>query len=152
MSTGRVSTVVAISALAIAAVASAAPKSPVVAGASYRGTLAAPRTTFVITFKVSKNGRQVTALKINNLPFYCQGGGRPVPLSFANAKISKRFTFTSKAVQTIQVGPKKGQKGATLAITGKFVRGRMESGRVTTTYPASVGTVCNGTSSYTTKA
>jgi hypothetical protein len=141
-------------AMATAAPASArkSGKSPVLKGGVYAGTLAAPRTAFVISFEVSKNGKQVRVLKLNNLPFYCPGGGKPVPIAFKNATISKAFTFTSTGVQTIKVGPKKGQTGATLKITGKFTTGRAEAGRITTTFPAAVGTSCNGTSSYSTKA
>src|SRR5580692_9212302 len=42
-------------------------------GAGYSGQLAAPRTSYVVSFKVSANGKRVTALKINSTPFYCQG-------------------------------------------------------------------------------
>ena len=127
-------------------------KSPVVKGGSYAGTLAAPRTYITVTFKVSKDGRSVTSLKTNNLPFYCQGGGPPVPITFKNAPISTAGTFESTGVQIISAGPKKGQKGATLTITGRFLAGRAESGKITTKFPASSGTSCNGSSTYSTKA
>jgi hypothetical protein len=156
MSAKRISpAVVVMAVLAICAVGvafAAKPKSPVVKGGSYTGTLAAPRTSITVSFKVSKNGKQVTGLKTNNLPFYCSGGGRPVPIAFKNATISKAATFTSTGVQIISSGPKKGQKGATLRITGRFLASRKESGKVTTTFPKSLGTSCNGTSQYSTKA
>ena len=143
----------AVLAAALASASSASKqRSPVVKGGSYTGTLAAPRTAFAITFKVSKSGKQVTSLKINNLPFYCPGGGMPVPISFANAKISKTFTFSSTGVQTIKVGPLKGHKGATLTLTGKFSAGRKESGRITTKFPSRASASCNGASSYSTHA
>jgi hypothetical protein len=147
-----VAAVGATTAVVTTAVAKPKPKSPVVRGSAYKGALAPPRTSFVVTFKVSKSGQRVTSLRINNLPFYCSGGGKPVPISFRDAKISKRFTFQSTGVQTIKVGPKKGQKGAKLTITGRFIRGRSELGTITTRFPATVEIACNGTTTYTTKA
>jgi len=143
---------VALVSCAVGVAFAAQPKSPVVKGGSYSGTLAAPRTSITVSFKVSKNGRQVTGLKTNNLPFYCSGGGRPVPIAFKNATIGGGATFTSTGVQIISSGPKRGQKGATLTISGRFLAGRKESGKVTTTFPKSLGSTCNGTSQYSTKA
>ena len=141
-----------VAALAVGSAVAATAKSRVVKGGSYSGTLAAPRTAITVRFKVSKNGRQVTALRTNNLPFYCSGGGRPVPIKLKNATISKNGTFTSSGTQIITSGPKKGQKGATLKLTGRFLAGRREAGSITTTFPKNIGTSCNGTSSYSTKA
>jgi hypothetical protein len=152
----RISPAIAVSAaLALSAggaAFAAKPVSVVVKGGSYTGTLAAPRTSIAVQFKVSKNGKQVTALKTSNLPFYCSGGGRPVPITFKNTTISKAGTFTSTGAQIISTGPKKGQKGATLKITGRFLAGRKEAGKITTKFPASTGTSCNGSSNYSTKA
>jgi hypothetical protein len=156
MSGKRISSaVVVVAALASGAVGAAfaaKPKSPVVKGGSYSGTLAAPRTSFTVSFKVSKNGKQVTALKTNNIPFYCSGGGPAVPIAFKDAAIAKAATFTSTGVQIISSGPKKGQKGATLTITGRFLAGGKESGKITTTFPKSIGSSCSGASRYSTKA
>jgi hypothetical protein len=156
VSAQRIATAVGVAALAAATAATAASgakrKSPVVKGGLYKGALAAPRTAFTIAFNVSKNGKQVTGLKINNLPIYCSGGGPTEPMSFKNATISKSFSFESTAVQTIKSGSLKGQKGATLTLTGTFRSRRRESGQVTTAFPTSDGTSCNGTSSYSTKA
>jgi hypothetical protein len=156
MSAKRISAAVVVMVVlvpcAVGVALGAKPKSPVVKGGSYIGTLAAPRTSITVSFRVSKNGKQVTGLKTNNLPFYCSGGGRPVPIAFKTATISKAATFTSTGVQIISSGPKQGQKGATLTITGRFLAGRKESGKVTTTFPKSLGSTCNGTSRYSTKA
>jgi hypothetical protein len=157
MSAKRISVSVAVvAALAVGSavgVASAAkPKSLVVKGGSYSGTLAAPRTSITVAFKVSKDGKKITRLRTNDLPFYCSGGGPPVPIKFKNATISKAGTFNSTGVQIISSGPNKGKKGATLTLTGRFLRGRQESGKITTTFPASVGGSCNGSSKYSTKA
>lgn len=135
---------------ATGAALAAKSKSPVVKGGSYTGTLAAPRTSYTVSFKVSANGRQVTGLKTNNLPAYCSSGGPAVPIKFKNATVSKSGTFTSTGVQIISVGPKKGQKGATLKITGRFTSGGTESGTLTSIFPASSS--CNGSSGYSTKA
>ena len=151
----RISAVSAVMATLVVLVAGVAfatkSESPVVKGGSYTGTLAAPRTSITVSFKVSRNGKRVTGLKTNNLPFYCSGGGPPVPITFQDATIGKAGTFTSTGVQIISVGPKKGQRGATLRITGRFLAGHRESGRITTKFPAGSAT-CDGSSSYSTKA
>ena len=124
----------------------AAPKK----GHSYRGRLAAPRTSIVVTFKVSSNGKKVTRLKINNLPIYCSGGGPAQPITFKSATITSKGTFKSTGKQTISSGPLKGQTGATLSITGAFLGGGKERGKLTVTYSKSPD--CSGSSKYTTHA
>lgn len=154
MSPKRISQAAAVTAVlavgASGAALAATPKSPVVKGGSYTGTLAAPRTSYTVSFKVSSNGKRVTELKTNNLPAYCPSGGPAVPIKFKNATVSQSGTFTSTGVQIIAVGPKKGQKGATLKITGRFTSGGKESGKLTSTFPDSSS--CNGSSSYSTTA
>ena len=118
-------------------------------GATYSGQLASPRTSYLVSFKVSASGKQVTGLTISNTPFYCSGGGRPVPVRFASAPISKAGTFTSTGKYVIVEGPLKGQLGTKLKITGKFGKGGGEQGTVTSTYPKTPS--CDGRSSYTTK-
>ncbi|HEY7933267.1 MAG TPA: hypothetical protein VID48_05520 [Solirubrobacteraceae bacterium] len=115
---------------------------------SYSGTLAAPRSTYVVKFKVSANAKKITGLQINSTPFYCQGGGPPTPVSFPSAKISKAGTFTSSGKYVIKVGPLKGQVGTKLEITGKFANGA-EHGTLSAIYPKTPA--CTGKSSYSTK-
>jgi hypothetical protein len=147
----RAAAVAAVLAVGTTGVAMAAkPKSAVVKGGSYTGTLAAPRTSYVISFKVSANGKQVTGLRINNLPAYCSSGGPAVPIKFKDATISKSGAFTSTGAQIISAGPKKGQKGAKLSITGRFTSGGKESGKITSTFPSGIS--CNGSSGYSTTA
>jgi len=145
-SNGAAAAAAAAGMLACAGVALAANK---VQSGSYSGALAAPRTGYVVSFKVSGNGRRVTGLTISNTPFYCEGGGRPTPVSFANATISGSGTFTSTGRYVISEGPLKGQVGTRLKITGKFGKGGKERGTITSTYPKSPK--CNGKSSYSTK-
>jgi hypothetical protein len=136
---------VAVGVLACASTALAAAP---VKGGSYSGQLAAPRSAYLVSFKVSANGKQVTGLKISNTPFYCQGGGPPIPVHFANATISKAGTFTSTGKYVIVEGPLKGQVGTKLEITGKFAKGGAEQGTVTSTFLKTAK--CSGKSSYTT--
>jgi hypothetical protein len=142
-------TLLAAVAVGVLACASAALAAPAVKGGSYSGQLAAPRSAYLVSFKVSASGKQVTGLKISNTPFYCPGGGRPIPVHFANATISKAGTFTSTGKYVIVEGPLEGQVGTKLAITGKFAKGGAEQGTVTSTYPKTPK--CNGKSSYTTE-
>jgi hypothetical protein len=118
-------------------------------GAYYSGQLAAPRTSYLVSFKVSPNDKRVTGLRISNTPFYCSGGGRAIPVSFTDATISKAGTFKSAGKYVIVEGPLKGQLGTKLEITGKFGKGGSEQGTVTSTYPKTAK--CDGKSSYTTK-
>jgi hypothetical protein len=142
-------TLLAAIAVGVLACASAALAATPVKGGSYSGKLAAPRSAYVVSFKVSASGKQVTGLKISNTPLYCPGGGRAIPVHFANATVSKAGTFTSTGKHVIVEGPLKGQVGTKLAITGKFAAGGAEHGTVTSTYPKTPK--CSGKSSYTTK-
>lgn len=119
-------------------------------GAGYSGQLSGNRASYLVSFKVSASGKRVTALKISNTPFYCSGGGRPIPVSFASASISKAGTFTSTGKYVIIEGPLKGQVGTKLEITGKFAKHGGEQGTVTSTYPKTPA--CNGKTTYTAKA
>jgi hypothetical protein len=121
-----------------------------VKGGSYKGGVVPANDGVVVSFKVSSSGKQVMALTISNTPLYCSGGGRPTPVHFKNAAISSKGTFTSSGQYVILEGPKKGQVGTKLKITGKFLEGKAEQGTLTTTY---VGfPKCSGKSSYSTKA
>ena len=121
-----------------------------VKGASYKGALTPPRDGVSVSFKVSGSGARVTSLALTNVPLYCEGGGPPIPVRFKDAVISAKGTFTSKAQVMIKVGPLKGQVGERLTIAGKFLKGRSEQGKLTTTYPHAQQ--CSGSSSYSTKA
>ncbi|HEY5194160.1 MAG TPA: hypothetical protein VIJ39_09870 [Solirubrobacteraceae bacterium] len=136
--------------LAVLVVASAALAANQVKGGSYKGGLMPSRDGVVVSFKVSSSGKQVSALSTSNVPLYCSGGGRPTPVHFKNASISSKGTFTSSGQYVIQEGPKKGQVGSKLKITGKFLKGRAEQGTLTTTYVGFPN--CSGKSSYSSKA
>ncbi|HEV7939141.1 MAG TPA: hypothetical protein VGP18_14105, partial [Solirubrobacteraceae bacterium] len=94
--------------------------------------------------------KTVTALTASNTPLYCEGGGRPTPVRFKRATISSNGTFTSTGQYVISEGPKKGQVGTKLKITGKFLKGKAEQGTITTTYVGFPN--CSGKSAYSTKA
>jgi hypothetical protein len=135
--------------LALVLLASVALAANQVKGGSYKGGLVPARQEIVVSFKVSSNGKQVTALQVSNSPLYCSGGGRPIPVHFKNAPISASGAFASTGKYVIVEGPKKGQVGTKLKITGKFLKDGAEQGTLTTTY---VGVPsCGGKSSYTTK-
>ncbi|MFZ2112225.1 MAG: hypothetical protein WAU77_00670 [Solirubrobacteraceae bacterium] len=121
-----------------------------VKGGSYTGSLVPSRDGVLVSFKVSTSGKQVTSLSASNTPLYCSGGGKPIPVHFKNAAISSKGTFSSTGKYLVLEGPKKGQVGANLRITGKFLKGREEQGTLTTSY---VGfSKCSGKSAYSTKA
>jgi hypothetical protein len=146
---GRTRALAALAAVGVLGSTGAAYAAAQTSGASYRGKLAAPRSSYMVSFRVSANGRQVTHLEISNLPFYCSGGGRPIPVRFANATISRSATFTSTGRYVISEGPLEGQVGTQLKITGKFAKHGSEHGTLTSTYPKTP--TCSGTTTYTTK-
>lgn len=136
--------------LIVLVVVSAALAANQVKGGAYKGGLMPTRDGVVVNFKVSSGGKQVTGLTVSNTPLYCSGGGKPTPVHFKSASISSNGTFSSTGKYVIAEGPKKGQVGTKLKITGKFLKGGKERGTLTTTY---VGfSNCSGKSSYSTKA
>jgi hypothetical protein len=135
---------------ALTVIATAALAAGQVKGGSYRGGLVPSKEEIVVSFKVSSNGKRVTALTITNTPLYCSGGGRPTPVHFKNASISGKGTFASTGEYVILEGPNKGKVGTKLKITGQFLKGRKERGTLTTTYVGSPE--CGGKSPYATRA
>ncbi len=129
---------------------SAALAAPLVKGGSYRGGLIPARDGVVVSFKVSASGKKVTGLSTSNIPLYCSGGGPPIPIYFKSASISGKGTFSSTGIYHVLEGPKKGQVGAKLKITGKFLKGGKEQGTLATNYVGFAS--CSGKSSYSTKA
>ena len=140
----------ACAALGVLVVASTALGAGQVKGGSYKGSLNPSNNGVLVSFKVSASGKQVSALTITNTPIYCSGGGRAIPVHFKNASISSKGTFSSTGKYVIVEGPKKGQVGTKLKITGKFLKGKAEQGTLTTTYVGAPS--CGGKSSYTTTA
>jgi hypothetical protein len=136
--------------VALLVVESAALAANQVKGGPYKGSLTPARDGALISFKVSPSGKQVTALSVSNTPLYCSGGGPPTPVRFENASISAAGTFSSTGQWVIEEGPKKGQVGTKLKITGKFLKGKAEQGTITTTYVGFPN--CSGKSAYSTKA
>jgi hypothetical protein len=131
-------------------VAGAALAAGSIKGGSYTGSLIPARDGVLVSFKVSANAKQVTGLSTSNVPLYCSGGGKPIPVHFKNATISSKGTFFSTGKYLVLEGPKRGQVGANLKISGKFLKGRKERGTLTTSY---VGfSNCSGRSAYSTKA
>ncbi len=142
---------IAVCALGLAlALASVAFAAAVVKGGTYSGGLIPARDGVLVSFKVSANGKKVTGLSTSNLPLYCSGGGPPIPIHFKSAPISAKGTFSSIGIYHILEGPKKGQLGATLKITGKFLKGGKEQGTLATNYAGFA--TCSGKSPYSTKA
>jgi hypothetical protein len=136
--------------LAALLVASAALAAGPVKGGSYAGSLIPSRDGVTVSFKVSADGKKVIGLSTSNVPLYCSGGGKPIPVHFKSAVISSKGTFSSTGKYLILEGPKKGQVGANLKISGKFLKARKERGTLTTSY---VGfSNCSGISTYSTKA
>jgi hypothetical protein len=145
----RVAFLIAIVAVAASSVAFAAKP---VRGARYRGTITRSMTniTFPIAFKVSKNGKKVSAFDLPNAyPVYCQGGGFPGLTKGGSARITNKARFTAKLPLTNALSHK--PEGFVI-VTGTFTTGGAVSGKVKTDLPGSFGKTCDGTSLFTARA
>jgi hypothetical protein len=121
-------------------------------GASYRGSLTGSQAHVTISFHVSADGSAVEDVALSKLPIYCTGNAPPgARIVFKPAKISAAGTFSTTGADTLPAGPLKGQKVATLALSGAFAAGGVAHGVLTTTYSGPAAH-CGGKSSYSTRA
>ena len=111
---------------------------------TYSGSLASPRTTYLVSMKLT--GVTLSHITLSNVPFYCSSGGPAIPVTFPRTTISKAGRFTVKAVVKLTAGPKKGQVGEKLTLSGRFAHGKV-SGTLKTDV---VGIAqCSGSSRFT---
>jgi len=142
--------ILAVAALALAASAALAARA--VQGATYRGSLSGGQSHVAISLRVSASGSQVVGVTLGKLPIYCAGNAPPgARVAFRAAKISAAGTFSTTGADTLDAGPLKGQKVATLTLSGSFMAGGAEHGVIATTYSGPAAH-CNGRSSYSTRA
>lgn len=150
----RVVCLTVIAALAAASIALAAKRAQPVKGATYTGDITRViksagktfKSTFPISFKVSKSGKKVSGFTFtSNYPIYCQGGGFGSPQA-TTGRISKKGGFTVKL--PLYFAPEHSHQGF-LIVSGKFGKHKKESGTVKTDFTTSH--TCNGTAKYTTK-
>jgi hypothetical protein len=150
----RVLCLTIIGVLAAASVALAVKPAKPVKGATYSGNIVRViesagktfKSTFPISFKVSKNGKKVSGFTLtSNYPIYCQGGGFGTPQA-ASGRISKKGSFTVKL--PLYFAPSHQHQGF-LIVSGKFAKHKKESGAVKTDFTKYHA--CNGTAKYTTK-
>lgn len=136
-----------LSVLALLAVAGVAAAAKPVKGGKYSGTLTIASGE-TVSFKVSKNGKKVSGLKVAPFePNTCGAGGPPPGQSSKAAKISKgKFHVTV----TYKTGT--GFVFATAKVTGTFLKGRRERGTVRTRFTDRSGKSCEASFKYTTKA
>ena len=145
---GRAGLILSLTSVVFAATCAIAFAAHPKKGAIYSGEISRTKTVKLpISFKVSKNGKQVTAFTFtSDYPVYCQGGGFGSPQS-RSAKVSRKGTFKVKL--PLVFAPTHQDQG-NLVITGKFGRHGTESGKLTTDFTTSP--TCNGTSKYATRA
>jgi hypothetical protein len=142
----RIATAAAVSAVAALALAATALASGVKAG-TYTGALVAPRTTFLVT--LTTHGNTLRRATLSNVPIYCSGGGPAIPVRFGKATISPRGAFTAHGIYRIAVGPKKGQIGDRLTLSGRFSGHGTVSGTLRTVVVGIPS--CSGTSRFSAK-
>jgi hypothetical protein len=138
---------VALTAVALALVVSATALAATFKSGTYKGTLAAPRTAYTVSLKLS--GTKLGPVKLNNIPFYCSSGGPPLPVTFPKSKISSTGAFKIGATNKIKVGPLKGQIGEKLTISGTFTKHGTVHGTLKTVVPNAKQ--CDGSSAFTAK-
>jgi hypothetical protein len=136
--TGAVVTTLALAATALAG--------GVTAG-TYSGTLAPPRTAYLVTLTTHRSTLKRATL--SNIPIYCSGGGPAIPVRFGTAKISSRGAFTAHGIYRIAVGPRKGKIGDRLTLSGRFSSHGTVSGTLHTVVVGIQG--CSGTSRFSAK-
>ena len=117
-------------------------------GATYKGNIklsvAVPDP---ISFKVSGNGKRVSHFTIGSIPIGCQAGGFTSPKS-RSAKVSKTGTFKAK----LPLRAINGTKIGNVVVTGKFLKGGKEKGKVSTRFTQrGFSKSCNKTAPYSTK-
>ena len=111
---------------------------------TYTGSLAAPRTEYIVSLRVA--GGKLTKAHLSNFPIYCEGGGPPIPIAFPGAGVSKTGKFTTKSEYKIEVGPLKGKIGDRFVLSGTFTSQGTVSGKLKT---VSVDVPkCGGTSAF----
>jgi hypothetical protein len=150
----RVLCLTIVGVLAAASVALAAKSVKPVKGATYSGKMTRVvksmgntfKSTFPISFKVSKNGKKVSGFTFtSSYPVYCQGGGFGSPQA-ASGKISAKGTFKVKL--PLYFAPAHSHQGF-LIVSGKFGKKKKASGTVKTDFTKF--STCNGTAKYTTR-
>jgi hypothetical protein len=115
-----------------------------VKGAKYSGRVNAT-ASLTVSFKVSRSGKKVTALKVSpSLPNSCGFGGPPPTQTSKAAKI-ERGKFAAKIKETAS----NGTVIATAKVTGKFLAKGKEKGDIKANLPNAQS--CNGTFAYSTK-
>jgi hypothetical protein len=128
--------------LIITAVSVAAP----LKGAKFTGSMT-DSTTASLTFKVSKDGKRVTKLRLARNPNKC-GNGDEVPRQRARAARIRKGRFTA----TVKFMTMADDMYATARVTGRFTSRRSVRGTVSTHFRDSEAKYCNGSYKYTAKA
>jgi hypothetical protein len=117
----------------------------VVKGAKYAGNFT--DSPAAITFKVSKDGKTVSGLRLSAAPNRCAMGGTTPRQSSRRASISKG-SFTA----TVRFKSSDGTVFATAKVKGRFVGRRGARGTVTTKFTDAESQSCSGTLAFTAKA
>ena len=97
---------------------------------TYSGSLAAPRTEYLVSLKIAHD--KLAKAHLSNFPIYCSGGGPPIPITFPAAKVSRAGKFTTKSEYRIEVGPLKGKIGDRFVLSGTFSSHGTVSGKLKT--------------------
>jgi hypothetical protein len=128
--TRRVPLIAAIATVAVAVAPAVAGATASLKSGTYKGSLAAPRTEYIVILHVSHG--KLTSGHLSNFPIYCSGGGPPIPVSFPAAEVSKTGKFTTNSDYKIKVGPLKGKIGDRFVLSGTFSSHGTVSGKLKT--------------------
>jgi hypothetical protein len=108
-------------------------------GHEYTGTWGLYR--YSISFKVAKNGKNVSDFVLGSLPVGCQGGGFGSPQT-KTVRVSKKGTF--KATLPLVFGPTHSTTGS-VVVTGTFLRHGRERGKISSQFKSKT---CDKTQAY----
>ena len=135
-----------LGAAAFAVVAVASALAAPVKGGKYSGFVTPTESGITISWKVSSSGKKMTAIKLSNVPVFCQAGGAPVKATFKSASI-KKSKFSTTAAADIKSGPDKGKPQYRLKLKGRFTSTKNATGTITVDWFGSDKS-CDGKSTF----
>jgi hypothetical protein len=135
-----------LTALVCLIVATAAYAAAPEKGSRYAGSMTGP-TASTISFKVSKDGKRVSSLRLNAVPNMCAYGGEAPPQTARPAAIERGRFATTVRFKTV-----KGAMFATTRVTGRFLAGGRARGTLVTKFKDPESEPCNARLAFTATA
>jgi hypothetical protein len=139
----RTAALTALATLIVTAVSYAAAP---VKGARYSGAMTGPKG-WSLNFKVAKDGKSLSSLRLMVVPNDCAYGGAPPRQTASMPRISKGEFAT-----TVRYRTTKGAVYATTRVRGEFLKGGRARGVLMTKFKDAEAKMCNGRFEFTARA